>query len=260
MNDSQLKSPLLEASDKSFWHGYIDFYNRVLPETLDAPIVEFGVFHGHSIRWLLEKYPTARIYGVDILQVQPEWPVSDRVEYRRVDQSDERAVSELFRTLDSPGLIIEDGSHIPSHQARCLRLGMAHLKPGGLYILEDIHSSHPQHELYQEELGIQVPPNKAKQHPTVLSLLLCFEHLLRTNSSLSPQQLRQFATPGFMTESQLNTLFQRIKRIEFFKRATLPTRCYACNSTAFNYTDFKCECGVDLMKVADSMTVLLESR
>lgn len=53
-------------------------------------------------------------------------------------------------------------------------------------------------------------------------------------------------------------MFRRIKRIEVFKRATLPTRCYACNSTQFNYTDFVCECGVDLMKVADSMTVFIE--
>ncbi|MBH1986261.1 MAG: class I SAM-dependent methyltransferase [Burkholderiales bacterium] len=259
MTDTHMHSPLLEESDKSFWHGYLDFYGRLLPKVMNDPIVEFGVFHGHSIRWLLDTYPAAKIYGVDILQIQPEWPTSDRVEYRCVDQSNERAVAEFFRSIGQPGMIIEDGSHIPSHQARCLRLGLEHLKQGGLYVLEDIHSSHPQHELYREELGEARPPNDAQQHPTVLSLLLCFEHLLRTGQSLNPQQLRQFTTPGFMTEAQLKAMFAKIKRIEFFKRTTLPTRCWACNSTAFNYTDFKCECGVDLMKVADSMTVFIET-
>lgn len=259
MSDNKQKSPLLEESDKSFWHGYMDFYDRLLPHIMADPIVEFGVFHGHSIRWLMQKYPTVQIYGVDILQIQPEWPTSDRVEYRCVDQSNERAVAEFFRGIPRPGMIIEDGSHIPSHQARCLRLGLEHLKPGGLYILEDIHSSHPQHELYRDELGAVSPPNGMQQHPTVLSLLLCFEHMLRTGQSLSAQQLRQFSTPGFMTEAQLSTAFKKIKRIEVFKRATLPSRCYACNSTSFNYIDFKCECGVDLMKTADSMTVLIEA-
>lgn len=260
MSETLHQSPLLEESDKSFWHGYLDFYARLFPQTMIDPIVEFGVFHGHSISWLLGKYPDAKIYGVDILQIQPEWPSSDRVEYRCVDQSNERAVAEFFRSIDKPGMIIEDGSHIPSHQARCLRLGLEHLKQGGLYILEDIHSAHPTHELYREELGNVPAPNAAQQHPTVLSLLLCLEHLLRTGQSLTHQQLRQFATPGFMTETQLKAMFAKIKRIEFFKRTTLPTRCYACNSTSFNYTDFKCECGVDLMKVADSMTVFIETR
>lgn len=260
MTDTKIHSPLLDESDKSFWHGYLGFYERLLPQVMTDPIVEFGVFHGHSIRWLLDTYPAAKIYGVDILQIQPEWPTSERVEYRCVDQSNERAVSEFFRSIPKPGMIIEDGSHIPSHQARCLRLGLEHLKQGGLYVLEDIHSSHPQHELYREELGETQPPNNAQQHPTVLSLLLCFEHLLRAGKSLNPQQLRQFATPGFMNEEQLKAMFEKIKRIEFYKRAKLPTRCYACNSTSFNYTDFKCECGVDLMKVADSMTVFIETR
>lgn len=260
MTHSPQQSPLLEASDKSFWHGFTTFYDRVLPKVMSNPIIEFGVFHGHSIRWLLEKYPDAKIYGVDILHVQPEWPVSDRVEYRCVDQSNERDVAGFFSTIARPGLIIEDGSHIPSHQARCLRLGIETLLPGGVYILEDIHSSHPQHELYKEELGQQTPPNKAQQHPTVLSLLLCFEHLLRTGTPLSAQHLRQFSTAGFMTETQVRNLFNRIAHIEFYKRATLPTRCYACSSTNFNYADFRCECGVDLMKVADSMTAYIECR
>jgi len=259
MTSSFPHSPLLEASDKSFWHGFTSFYDRVLPETMSTPIVEFGVFHGHSIRWLLERYPVAKVYGVDILHVQPEWPRSERVEYRCVDQSNETAVSEFFRTIPRPGMIIEDGSHIPSHQARCLRLGLKYLLPRGIYVLEDIHSSHPQHELYKEEFIYQSPPKNAQHHPTVLSLLLCFEHLLRAGVEPSPTQLSQFATAGFMSESDVVEIFKRIKRIEFFRRATLPTRCYSCNSTNFNYIDFRCECGVDLMKVADSMTVLIES-
>lgn len=200
MSEVSRQSPLLEESDKSFWHGYVDFYDRVLPAEMTAPIVEFGVFHGNSIRWLLSRYPQARIYGVDILHEQPEWPVSERVEYRCVDQSNERAVASFFQSIEAPGLIIEDGSHIPSHQARCLRLGLQVLRPGGVYVLEDIHSSHPMHELYAEEFANKHKlKGSGRQYPTVLSLLLCFEHLLRTGQALSESQLQQFAQPDFMS-------------------------------------------------------------
>lgn len=249
-------SPLLSESDKSFWHGYTEFYSEKLPRTVGRPIVEFGVLHGNSIRWLLEKYPDEQIYGVDILQIQPGWPISERVDYRCVDQSNERSVENFFRSIPSPGLIIEDGSHVPSHQARCLRFGLECLAPGGFYILEDLHTSHPQHELYLEEFGGK--PGNSKYHPTVLSLLLCFEHLLRIGRRMSEQQLQQFSVPGFMSGAQLDLMFSKIKRIDFYKRAKLPSRCYACNSTSFNYTDFTCACGVDLMKVADSMTAFIE--
>ena len=52
---------LLSHSDKSFWHGYLSFYESHLPRNIEGLIVEFGVFKGNSIRWLSQKYPEAKI-------------------------------------------------------------------------------------------------------------------------------------------------------------------------------------------------------
>lgn len=255
-----LQSPLLHESDKSFWHGYVDFYGQHLPHVVEGHILEFGVFHGNSIRWLLERHPLARITGADILPVQPDWPVDPRVAYRQVDQSSDRQVEDLFRSIEPPSLIIEDGSHIPSHQARCLRIGLRHLQPGGYYVLEDIHTAHPAHELYQEECARSGPGRSREPRPTVLSLLLCIEHLLRLGEAFGPAHLQQFGTPDFMAPDDLLQIASRIQRVHVYRRSTLPTRCYACASTAFDYGRYRCACGVDLMKVADSMTAVIQVR
>ena len=53
-------------SDKYFWHGFREVYARLLPEFIEGRVVEFGVFKGDSIRWLMEQYPMAEIIGADI--------------------------------------------------------------------------------------------------------------------------------------------------------------------------------------------------
>jgi hypothetical protein len=124
--------PIISQSDKFFWHGYIDFYLSHLPKKIIGNIVEFGVFKGNSIRWLLEQFPDSKcIYGIDILPQQKSWPISQRVIYKQLDQNKEDQVRSFFDEIESPSLIIEDGSHLPSHQSRCLKHGMNALESGG---------------------------------------------------------------------------------------------------------------------------------
>jgi hypothetical protein len=52
------------------------------------------------------------------------------------------ALQAFFKAIPGPDLIIEDGSHVPRHQADCLRFGFSALNPGGIYLLEDIHTSY----------------------------------------------------------------------------------------------------------------------
>ncbi len=109
-------------SDKHYWHRYTELYENAFRKLGEvARIVEFGVSHGASIRWLLEYFPSAQITGLDILPVQPDWPISERITYRQVDQGDRAAVRAALYQLAGPvDIIIEDGSHIPQHQATLL--------------------------------------------------------------------------------------------------------------------------------------------
>jgi hypothetical protein len=257
--------PIDVDSDKSFWHGYTGFYEARLPADLTGLIVEFGVFKGNSVRWLLRRYPAARIVGVDILPQQPGWPIDEHVEYRRLDQGSESGVNSLFQSLPPPLLIIEDGSHVPSHQSRCLRLGFPALAPGGIYILEDIHTSHPSHAQYREEfdrgaLG-RLLARDGTTHQTALSVLLAFEHIKRRGDArLTEADLGQLAAGGPYSRDELVTLFGGIESIEIYRRATLPARCWKCGSDTYSYARYRCVCGVEVLAEADSMSVFIRKR
>lgn len=272
-----MSSPLLLQSDKFFWHRYIDFYLKNLPRNISGCIVEFGVFKGNSIRWLLEHFPDAqKIYGVDIIPCQNNWPINPRVVYRQLDQSQEEQVRNFFNEIEGPTLIIEDGSHLPSHQSRCLKHGMQALKSGGYYIIEDIQTSLPSHLLCVNEFsrlkqvlrGIRDRKSLKYlfgifdfKNVTSLSVLLAIEQARRLGrKSLNPDQIAILCGGAHFTREEILLLDEQIENVFVYKRATLPMECYACGSNIFNYDNYRCVCGVNVFDHADSMAILVSKR
>jgi hypothetical protein len=89
------------------------------------------------------------------------------------DQSDGPAIASLLKTVNRTfDLVIEDGSHMPKHQASCLAEAFPLLRPGGMYVLEDLQTSHPEHVYYQQTCTPGTPGS--------LHLLLLIEHLRAT--------------------------------------------------------------------------------
>lgn len=255
-------------SDKFRWHLYGGFYDQHLPDRIEGTILEFGVFKGESIRWLSDRYPGACIVGADIIPVQPDWPRHPAIRYRQVDQGDELQVQDLLASIPPPSLIIEDGSHVPSHQARCLRLGLERLEPGGIYILEDIHTSHPRHPLFlahrpmvekfRSFLGRWLPE---EPQATPLSVLLAMEHLKRLEvDAFDPDTLAPPTRRELFSAAQLMSLWSMIGSIHVFRRSTFPTSCFRCGRTDFDYTAYRCRCGVALFSEADSMSVAIHKK
>lgn len=252
MNDNFLK-----GSDKEFWHRYLPKYENKLKQIKNCnTILEFGVFKGQSIRWLNNFFPKAEIYGSDILDTQKEWPVSENIKYLYVDQGKPESIKDLFNKINSKlDLIIEDGSHIPVHQKNCLVESLQHMTSGGIYILEDIHTSHPEHINYTEKKSRF--SKKKSGYISALHLLLCFEHLLINNMELENDLIEELSTKSLFTKSEISLIFNKISDIEIYKRATLPHKCYSCGSSNFNYHNLKCKCGVDIYSNSDSMTAIL---
>lgn len=174
----------------------------------------------------------------------------------------------LLASVPAPQLIIEDGSHVPSHQARCLRLGMERLAPGGLYLLEDAHTSLPSHALFRQELaevgksgGLLQSLRRndaAPRHATALSLLLAFEHIRRMADRAAQQRaLQELDVGGNFDRQAIDRLYRCIDTIRVYRRSTLPARCYRCGSDAYDYHAYRCRCGVELYAEADSMSVAI---
>jgi hypothetical protein len=239
-------------SDKHYWHRFSRFYERHFAGLGSvSSILEYGILDGASIRWLRQMFPQAEIVGVDILPQQPNWPTGPGITYLTVDQGDRPGISRMLQTLNrSFDLVIEDGSHIPAHQANCLAETFPLLRSGGLYILEDLHTSHPQHSYYREHC--------APGTPNSLHLLLLIEHLRATGRPLRPGDIGRLAGEGIFTPSDVRRLTDIIASVDIFHRATLPLRCYSCGTDDFDPVSLTCQCGVDLdILGADSMTGVL---
>jgi hypothetical protein len=239
-------------SDKHYWHRYSGFYQRHFAALGAASsILEYGILQGASIGWLHRVFPQAEIFGVDIEPQQPGWPTGPGITYLKADQGDRRNIAcmlqRLNRTFD---LVIEDGSHVPAHQANCLAETFPYLRPGGLYVLEDLHAAHPQHSLYRTHCAAGTPDS--------LHLLLLIEHRRAADQALRAGDAERLSRTGVFTQADVVRLAHMIAEIDIFHRATLPLRCFSCGTDDFDFVALRCQCGVDLdILGADSMTAVL---
>lgn len=245
----------LVQSDKSYWHLYLPFYEQEFAGLQCRAVLEFGVWRGASVRWLLERFPNARIHGVDIIEQHPSWPLHERVRYYQADQG---KVGQINHVLESTGevfdLIIDDGSHFPAHQRNCLVAALSHIRSGGCYVLEDIHTSHPKHPYFK----------KAKPWFTPmlgpLQLLLAIEHIQTLDETLALPELSKLSINSLFSAGQVKTLFDQIASVKVFRRSHLPQRCFVCGESRFDYSRLRCECGAFIYAEADSMSAVIRIR
>ncbi len=233
------------SSDKVFWHGYIDYYEAYFKDREFAAIAEIGLLKGNSVRWLLERFPEAVIHGADIMDRQPGWPTDERFVFTQLDQGDATLVRR-FLAQENFDLIIEDGSHLPHHQVLCLLEGMRALKSGGLYILEDVHTSHPAY------------PAAVPGQGNALSALLAIEHYRRLGLAVDAARAGLVAANSLLSAADVRELATHLKAISLYKRTRLPDACYACGSVDFDYSRYQCRCGTKVFSDCDSMSFVLE--
>ncbi|MEA2637909.1 MAG: hypothetical protein QOE18_966, partial [Chloroflexota bacterium] len=107
---------------------------RRLPFTL----LELGVWGGHSLEMWRDAFPRATIVGVDLQP--PDLDLGPRVHIVEGDQADPALMRRLRDTHAPAGfeVIVDDASHMGVTTARSLQvLYPEHLRPGGLYCIED---------------------------------------------------------------------------------------------------------------------------
>lgn len=250
-------------SDKVYWHKFTSFYDNFLPAEAKC-IVEIGVFRGDSIRYWREKYRDAKILGLDILNQQPEWPQDQDISYFQLDQSDAVRYREILTRNNQPiDLLIEDGSHDPLHQRISLMESLDYLKNGSLYILEDIHTSHPKHPYYQQRAR-ETDKEQGRMSPDInqylmpLQCLLLIDHFKNNNVALESIENTFNPKNSLFSYEEIYKLFTKIKKINFYRRSVLPDYCYSCKTNNFDFINLRCSCGADLYAEADSMTAVIE--
>lgn len=115
------------------------FYARLLAGLKADRVLEIGVKGGGSTALWKQLFPEATVVGLDI-DVRPHLG-GDGVVYVQGDQSDAAQLTALAEQHGPFDLVIDDGSHQSAHQAVSLRTLLSHVRPGGLYVIEDVHAN-----------------------------------------------------------------------------------------------------------------------
>jgi hypothetical protein len=119
---------------------YFDIYHRHFERFRghDVHVLEIGVYSGGSLRMWREYFgPAATIYGVDIDPACRSYE-DDRIKIFIGDQGDPAFWAELLNDLSAIDIVIDDGSHRPEDQITSLECLLPALRPGGVYLCEDI--------------------------------------------------------------------------------------------------------------------------
>jgi spermidine synthase len=141
LNDIGLK---LDADKSSRFHNYLDFYQKHLPgRDFKGRLLEIGVMDGLSVRMWREYYPDAEIVGIDIKDMSmfhnTDWNVPESVKLITADGTKAKDMKPLGKF----DIILDDGSHYMKDQQKSFELLYYNqLNEGGLYILEDLWTSH----------------------------------------------------------------------------------------------------------------------
>ena len=122
-------------------HGYLQRYDQIFGPWVDKKItlLELGVRRGGSLLLWRDYFPQGTIVGVDIRPV-PGFVPPDRVHLFQGSQADRQFLSSVAERLAPAGfdIVIDDASHV----GELTKIGFwhlfdHHLKPGGLYVIED---------------------------------------------------------------------------------------------------------------------------
>ena len=121
-------------------HNYLNKYEFFLSRWKDSvfTLLELGIFRGDSLKMWQEFFPNAKIIGVDINEKCKQFE-NERTKVVIADLS----LEEELQSLASWGasVIIDDASHIWSHQIKAICTLFSTLPHGGIYILEDLETS-----------------------------------------------------------------------------------------------------------------------
>lgn len=131
------------------WHHYFEIYHRYFSRfrNTHCAVLEIGVAQGGSLQMWKEYFgKDALIYGLDINPYCRDFE-EDRITIFTGSQSDRDFLRHLKKVIPPLDIIIDDGGHYMDQQKIAFEELFGHLKPDGIYLVEDTHTS------YWEEYG-----------------------------------------------------------------------------------------------------------
>jgi hypothetical protein len=133
-----------KLSDK--WSIYLSEYDRLFFEYRDQPVslLEIGVSHGGSLEIWSKYFEQAHLLlGCDINQNCARLTYDEpNISVIVGDANTNNTYLNILKLSSEFDLIIDDGSHRSGDIVRSFARYFAHLRDGGIYVVEDLHCSY----------------------------------------------------------------------------------------------------------------------
>ena len=178
MNSNNLLAELSRKHNGKYsdkWSSSLEIYWKLFAPICDqeSDLLEIGVQNGGSLEIWAELFPNAKnLVGIDNNPKCSDLHFDDtRITVFVEDGSDVRARDLVRETTSNLGVVIDDGSHVSSDIIRSFLLFFPQLKPGGVYVVEDLHASY-----WLEWEGGLSHPQSAMQFLKLLADVVNFDH------------------------------------------------------------------------------------
>lgn len=124
--------------------AHSEMYDKLFVPFRDKPItlLEIGVNCGRSMSVWKHYFSQASIYGIDIKKRREMLDRGHSSVVKMIDQSDVKRLTKFAKENGPFDIIIDDGSHMMSHQISSFEVLWPYVTPEGLYIIEDTETSY----------------------------------------------------------------------------------------------------------------------
>jgi SAM-dependent methyltransferase len=126
------------------WKHYLPIYERHFEKFKgrDVHVVEIGVFSGGSLgMWRQYFGPNCHVYGVDISEACRVY-TAEGIDIFIGDQADPSFWTQFMQVVPQVDIVIDDGGHQAFQQIPTLEALLPHIRPGGVYLCEDVHGEY----------------------------------------------------------------------------------------------------------------------
>ena len=200
----------IHPTDKDFTHNYYtqvyeQFFSPIRESARKVMEIGIGGFwgemnwvHGNSLKVFRDYFQNAQIVGLDIQRYEIA-DLGPRVTVDWLDQSKKDLVTEYARKSTDYDLILDDGSHNTHDQQITFAQFMHSVKVGGIYVIEDLHSSIEVHNPEKVRIWGWGDPTKT----TTLDMLQNFQNTGKIQSD-------------YITEDEAVALETIIESVEIF--------------------------------------------
>jgi SAM-dependent methyltransferase len=138
----------IDGTDKQTHHNYGDAYEQIIGGMRASAdlVLEIGVARGHSLLAWSDVFPNAIVVGMDKEKTDNDLIAKvNRIEFHTGDQRSKDDCDSVAKGRQFD-FISEDASHQLEDSIKTLINMWPHLKPGGMYVIEDI-GVYPDHDV-----------------------------------------------------------------------------------------------------------------